>query len=1011
MRTLYGYAGVAVGLVAALPFVRTAEIRPELWAVLVGLVSAGAIFLGLRRSRPAVPRVWVLIAVAQLCVVLGGTIALEASGTAKAEWVAWAGDAVALAASAVLVVALVLAIKARGLRADSVALMDAGILTAAAAAVGWVLVIEPSLRSDAISGAAKAVSIAYPISAVVLLGLGACLVSRLPAGLVGPLLVVGAVVAQLGAEELRVVSVLHEWGPGTLLPLWLVGSLLWGAAALHPSMTGLTEPAALHSADLSRRGLGVLAVATVAAPAMIVVDAFAHPAGRMLIVTTVTAAVLFGLVLARLAGVVFGYERSIRREYVLRAGAASLVAARGRDDIARIAAQTTLELAGGAKEVYVDLRFGTTPPTDLKDAEVLGGGRYGDWLRGELRGAGTLARPGQARTIVIPIVVKDRHAAVLHVAGPRPLGYDVRQALETLASQIALSLESIELGEDLLERRSEARFRSLIQNSRDLIAVVEDDLTIRFVSQSAYTMLGYTPDDLVGSRLDALLHPDEVDETVTVLAAGAERHDAAEQEFRVRHRDGRWRTVEGVMTDLRDDKSVRGIVLTAHDVTERRQLEDQLTHQAFHDALTGLPNRALFTNRVTHALTRAARSGRSVTVMFIDVDDFKTVNDSIGHDAGDEMLIAIGERLRGCLRSTDTPARLGGDEFALLLEETDTVEGASEVASRVLGALSPPLVVEGTEIVARASIGVAIGSRGNSASDLLRNADVAMYRAKGQGGHRFELFQAAMREAALNRLELKSDLERAIGARELELHYQPIVELSSGAIGSVEALLRWTHPTRGPIPPFEFVSLAEDTGLILELGEWVLREATTRVRSWQETIPTHRRLNACVNISGRQLMNPGFVGAVTRIIGETRIDPNDLVLEITESTLMDDIELVVRRLGELKSLGVRIAIDDFGTGFSSLSYLQRFPVDILKIAKPFVDEVVDDPRLARLVQATVKLAGSLDLETVAEGIEHVEQGECLREMGCRFGQGYLYARPMAAGQLPGLLRGTLEVVA
>jgi diguanylate cyclase (GGDEF)-like protein/PAS domain S-box-containing protein len=721
-------------------------------------------------------------------------------------------------------------------------------------------------------------------------------------------------------------------------------------------------------------------------------------------VTVAAAVIVLLLVSARLGTVVYALELSAARAAVLQSGAAALVGARTRDEIRATASDTAQSLCGGRKQAYVDVELSARPNVAVFDTVVVGGGEVGVQLRGEIRREGSLGRLGTAKTMVAPIVQRERLRGVIRVTGVRPLAWHVHQGLGTLASQTALALESVELGEDLVERRSEARFRTLVQNSTDIIAVLEDDLTIRYVTPSVEAMLGWTPRDLVGRSFVSLLATAEGAEAVDGLRGGAETHGVLEIELQLEHAHGGWRAVECVISDLLADSSVRGLVLTAHDVTERRQLEDRLTHQAFHDALTGLPNRMLLTDRVGHALERAKRAGSDVALLFLDVDDFKTVNDSLGHTAGDELLIQIGERLRDGLRSADTPARLGGDEFALLLEDTHGAEGAGRVAERLLRDLAQPIKVGETVVQARASIGIVLARNGQTPDELLRNADVAMYWAKQCGGHRYQLFEPQMHEAALTRLELKSDLARAFEANELDLVYQPLIDLESGRILALEALLRWTHPARGPIPPSEFVPLAEETGLINEIGHWVIDRACRETRAWQHDAPGFERLAANVNLSARQVLQPDFREDVLRILDEHGMEPGLLVLEITEGTLLEDVDGVSARLAELRESGVRISIDDFGTGFSSLGYLQRFPVDELKIAKEFVDEVTD-PLRARLVEAIVTLARSLDLSTVAEGIEREEQRDRLRALGCKVGQGYLFSRPVVASAVPELLRG------
>ncbi|MGI8558364.1 MAG: putative bifunctional diguanylate cyclase/phosphodiesterase, partial [Solirubrobacteraceae bacterium] len=431
----------------------------------------------------------------------------------------------------------------------------------------------------------------------------------------------------------------------------------------------------------------------------------------------------------------------------------------------------------------------------------------------------------------------------------------------------------------------------------------------------------------------------------------------------------------------------------------------QLKHQAFHDPLTDLANRALFVNRVDHALALTARRGGELAVLFVDLDDFKTVNDSLGHSIGDELLVDVARRLREVLRSADTAARLGGDEFAILIEDVSAREGASRTAERVLEAISKPFTLAGKEVIVRASVGIALlGDDPPAVEELLRNADVAMYIAKSTGKHRYEIFEQRMHEQVVRRLELKGDLERAIEFGEFAVHYQPIVDLHSGAIAGMEALVRWQHRRRGLVPPLDFVPLAEETGLIREIGDWVLRASCGQVRGWQQE-PRHagQRLTVGVNLSARELHEPALVESVSDALCSSGLPPRDLTLEITESVLMRDTDATIVRLGELRELGVKLAIDDFGTGYSSLGYLKRFPVDTLKIDKTFVDDIASSREEAAVAAAIVTLSETLHLETVAEGIESAAQLAALRGLGCDFGQGYLFSRPVPEGDMGTLL--------
>ena len=435
-------------------------------------------------------------------------------------------------------------------------------------------------------------------------------------------------------------------------------------------------------------------------------------------------------------------------------------------------------------------------------------------------------------------------------------------------------------------------------------------------------------------------------------------------------------------------------------LAELTELKEELRHQAFHDSLTGLPNRTLFTERVAHALTRRERSTQVLGVLFLDIDDFKTINDSLGHTAGDHVLRIVADRLRRCLRPSDTVARLGGDEFGILLDDMADTTDALIAAERILEALAEPAFLEGREVSIRASLGITLDAHGGRAETLLRNADLAMYMAKRRGKGRYQVFEASMHAEMVERLELTAHLTRAIDHHEFALQYQPIVNLETGTIEGVEALVRWRHPTRGLLAPADFIPLAEETGLIIPLGWAILREACSRAAGWQEA--GGPPLSVSVNLSPKQLTDPGLVPGVREALEESGIDPGSLILEITEDVLMHEVETTMRTMAGLKDLGVRLAIDDFGTGYSSLSYLERFPVDMLKIAKTFVDGL--GKQRATLVEAVIGLGEALGLRIVAEGIETAEQLDRLRGLRCEQGQGYLLARPLDDNGIDLLLR-------
>jgi diguanylate cyclase (GGDEF)-like protein/PAS domain S-box-containing protein len=534
----------------------------------------------------------------------------------------------------------------------------------------------------------------------------------------------------------------------------------------------------------------------------------------------------------------------------------------------------------------------------------------------------------------------------------------------------------------------ERRFRSLVQNSSDLILVVDGDGLVTECTPVVEQMLGRRPEELLGTRFTELVHPDD--------ATPADCGCTGATSWRAAHADGSWVDVESSCTDLRDDASVGGLVLVVRDVRERKAFEQQLHHAAFHDALTGLPNRSLFEDRVGQASARARRSGGLVAVLFVDLDDFKTVNDSLGHAAGDDLLRQTAARLDECLRGADTAARLGGDEFAVLVEGLSSSDDVTAVAERIHEALDSAFTIGDEEIFIRASIGIAIREADQLDDELMRNADTAMYAAKAAGKGRHQMFQPVMHVTARKRLQLTGDLRRAVDRGEFTVDYQPLVNLSDGRMLGAEALVRWEHPEYGRISPGDFVPLAEETGLIVPIGEFVLSEACRQAKHWQSEHPEQGNVYVSVNLSPRQFRPPGrLVEVVTRITREHGLDPSSLLLEITESVLMNDREHAAKDLQALRELGVRVAIDDFGTGYSSLAYLRDFPIDIVKMDRSFVRELGRGRADDALVRSVVELGEALDMQIVAEGIEDISQLDSLRDLDCAIGQGYYFSQPVS----------------
>lgn len=545
-------------------------------------------------------------------------------------------------------------------------------------------------------------------------------------------------------------------------------------------------------------------------------------------------------------------------------------------------------------------------------------------------------------------------------------------------------------------RRQTARFRSVVQASTDLVLAFGPG-GCRYASPSVLRVTGRDEKELLGGGILACVHDDDRAQ----LHAASQAGEPPQLLFRLRDRSGAWRRLEAHVSDLRDDRQVRGVVFNARDVTERLELEEQLRRQAFEDALTGLPNRALFRDRLDHALARSRRSAEPLTVMLADIDGFKQVNDSLGHDAGDRLLQEVAQRFRNSVRASDTVARFGGDEFAVLLEGVDDRQTAA-TADRLLENLRRPIEVAGRELVLTASIGVVMrAGAGDTGESLIRDADIAMYAAKEGGRGRHEVFQDEMARELGELLGIEHELRIALDRGEFSLHYQPMVDLSSDRVIGVEALLRWTSPTRGQVPPARFIPVAESTGLIVDLGAYVLREGCRQAAAWHAGGGLDEFVT-WINVSARQLAPGGFAALVQATLAETGLQPQRLGLEITESAIVDPGNagnLARRELEELHALGVRIAIDDFGTGFSSLGQLRHFPIDMIKVDRSFVQGSELDAKDATITSNLISLAHALNVVAVAEGIESRGQLDSLRQFGCDGAQGFLFSRPAPAAEI------------
>jgi diguanylate cyclase (GGDEF)-like protein/PAS domain S-box-containing protein len=554
-----------------------------------------------------------------------------------------------------------------------------------------------------------------------------------------------------------------------------------------------------------------------------------------------------------------------------------------------------------------------------------------------------------------------------------------------------------------IERHSERRLRALLEHATDVATVVGPDLRVQWQASSVRRMLGFDASSLIGKSIIAFVDPRDRERIEQLLLAALVHARTRTATARMRHAAGRCREVELVVDNRLGDPAVGGLVLSMRDITERKALEDELRHRAFHDPLTGLANRALFDDHLSQAVARAGRQKGLFAVLFLDLDDFKRVNDSVGHARGDQLLRAVAQRLGGILRPTDTAARMGGDEFAILLDTVEDKQAVQSVAERLLERIELPFTIADRTFRITASVGVAIWSSREDVERVLRHADIAMYAAKEQGKASIRMFDPHTYDDGCDHLALREELPKAIENHQFELDYQPIVELGSGRIAGVEALVRWRHPERSRLEPKDFIALAEETGQIIALGRWVLEAACWQAREWRLGLSGSSPLWLTVNVSSSQLRETDFAEWVGEVICASGISPKSIILEITESRLVNDREMIVEQLHKLKLLGVRVAIDDFGTGYSALSYLQRLPVDVLKIDRSYVDGITVDPARARLTRGIVTFGQSLGLEVIAEGIESSAQADKLLSVGVSLGQGFWFSPPVSDDEMNALL--------
>jgi diguanylate cyclase (GGDEF)-like protein/PAS domain S-box-containing protein len=562
------------------------------------------------------------------------------------------------------------------------------------------------------------------------------------------------------------------------------------------------------------------------------------------------------------------------------------------------------------------------------------------------------------------------------------------------------------------QAETEKRFHRAFDHAPIGMALASPEGRWLQVNHSLCKIVGYSEAELLERDYQALTHPEDLKKFCSEIDHILQGEYQTQQlECRFLHKTGHevW-TIAGVslLSDTQDEAP--HLIFQIQDITERKRAEQQLLHEAYHDALTGLPNRAWFVEQLEKSLESVKQGKEELFgILFLDLDRFKVINDSIGHMYGDQLLVGIAERLRKCLRPGDKVARLGGDEFTILLSGVREVGEVIDVANRIQKEIAHPFKLSGYEMFTTVSIGIALSTSGYEApEELLRDADTAMYQAKSSGKAQYVIFDKGMHARAMNLLQLESDLRRAIDREEFAIHYQPIVSLKTGKLSGFEALVRWYHPERGLIPPDKFISVAEDTGLIVPIGRWVLSEACHQLKAWEQQYTSSLPLLMSVNLSSRQFAHSGILDQIIETLQTTGIDPHKLKLEITETVVMDNVEAASKMLERLRSLGIELSIDDFGTGYSSLSYLHRLPIDTLKIDRSFVSRIHENNENKEIVRTIILLAQNLGMGVIAEGVETREQFERLIELKCEHGQGYFFAKPLDAASAGRLIKRTIE---
>jgi diguanylate cyclase (GGDEF)-like protein/PAS domain S-box-containing protein len=993
----------------------------EAFLCLLAASAAGVIVIRVARCRPAHPLPWLLLAAAALC--FGGSRLTLLVGGGHSRIPSWNPfTLLGLAMLALLAAALTVFARARSSGADRRSLVDGVTVTAGLVMLVWLFRILPDLTNPALSEGQKLASASYPLAqCAVLLALARLLAPGIVWDWPVRLITLGTVYGLISAVTFG----LFRMGD----PHWALVDLGWmgcltlcGAAALHPAMREMTRHAA-RPYETSRARLVLLTVASFLAPFLLLMKGHGNTRDTVI---AASAAILWLLAQARLWGLSVSQLRTLTWERALNAAGPALASAASVEEVAA-ALRATADAVSGTRAGRAAV-FAASSSGELRVLMTSGASRNrwaaeaARWLppvqpllagRAEkdrpaplyisatelasLAGLGELAPGGGV--LLCPVFLSTdppggAPAAVLAlIGGQRDL--EVRwPSVRILVSEARLAMERILLTRQRVKRESEELFKELVQDASDAILIIDDDDTVRYASPSVGAIFGNVP--VVGATMPQLAAAIDVEwspESVAASTPGRGPEGFSEQ-WRITRQDERIMRVRVRRSDLRAKPSVQGRVLTLRDVTEERRLQDELQHRAFHDALTGLPNRALFADRAAHALALARRAETVTAVLFIDLDDFKEVNDTLGHALGDELLAAFADRLTTLPQESDLAARLSGDEFALLIENLRDSSEAEVLAEMVTGAFDEPFPLSEGPVTMTATVGLATSDDGDTIDEMTRNADMALYAAKAAGKHRWQRYRPALGRGMARRLEVRSALAEAVSGAAFALAYQPIVSLETGRIAGFESLVRWPRPGQSTLMPGEFIDIAEDTGLIVPLGAWVIQRALADLAAGRADAGQAAGPYVSVNVSARQFRSGNLVATIRESLRDAGVPPSLLLLELTESVLLRHEDGIVASLAELKQLGVRLAIDDFGTGYSSLSYLRDLPIDVLKIDRSFVEGITVSPQRLALARGIVAMAGTLGIEVVAEGIETTEQCALLTTMGCEYGQGFLLAKPM-----------------